>query len=100
VGNVMLDVNYSDFWKGRDCYEFVVWSWFGDYNDNFTDEEIANFYEQADGLIHGGIVQQDPALHFRPLHCYDSLNLSPYGGLASDLLIWLNGWLDWFGLIV
>jgi hypothetical protein len=115
VRNVMLDTNYADHWKGLKCYEFVVWSWFGDYNDDFTDEEVTNVYEQADGLIHGGIVERDPALHFRPQHCYITTGLSHRSiGISntftnesfslrfwvSGWLIWLNAWLARFGLIV
>jgi hypothetical protein len=91
--NVMLDTNYSDALKGQECYEFVVWSWFGDYTDDFTDEEVTNFYQQADGLINGGVAEQDPALYFRPQRCYAA------PGLTSDWLIWLNAWLGRLGLI-
>jgi hypothetical protein len=98
VRNVMLDTNYSDYWKGRDCYEFVVWSWFGDYNDDFTDEEVTNFYEKADGLINGGIVEQDPVLRFRLERCSAAAVLM--AAPTSGWLIWLNACLARLGLII
>jgi hypothetical protein len=103
VQNVMLDTNYSDYFKGRHCYEFVVWSWFGDYKDDFTDKEIANFYEQADGLVHGGIGQHDPVMHFRLEQCNITQGLNQihrshsFGWLALQLL---NEWLVRLGLII
>jgi hypothetical protein len=96
VRNVMLDANYSDYWKGRDCYEDIVWSWFGDYSDDFTDGELTNFYLQADRLINGGVVEQGPALHFRTQRCF-AASFLPVG--ESGWLIWLNAWLVRFGLL-
>ena len=93
VKNVILDSNYSDYFKGRHCYEFVVWKWFGDYQDDFTDKEITNVYEQADGLIHGDVMQRDPAVLFRLKQCYATQGLTQSHRSGWLTLDWWNKWL-------
>lgn len=39
--------------QGRECFEFLVYSLFGEEANTFTDQELQSFYDKADGLVHG-----------------------------------------------
>jgi len=49
--SVLTDESQPD--QGRECFEYVVYAWFGDEADQFTEQEMQTFYDEADGLVHG-----------------------------------------------
>lgn len=48
--------------QGRECFEYVVYTWFGDEQGQLTSVEIDNFYKAANALIHDDEHHQNGSL--------------------------------------
>lgn len=55
--SALMDESQPD--QGRECFEYVAYQWFADEPEQFTREDIQQFYKNADGLIHGHNQDQD-----------------------------------------